>query len=81
VSFVSPLRNESVCAEKAVRFFEDKFEAYCDLPTRFDPTEPPKQSYRVFMINDSTTPVEYCLVSNCDESHGKICQVELVTAP
>jgi hypothetical protein len=81
VSFVSPLRNESVCAEKAVRFFEDKFEAYCDLPTRFDPTEPPKQSYRVFMINDSTTPVEYCLVSNCDESHGKICQVELVSAP
>jgi hypothetical protein len=33
------------------------------------------------MINDSTTPVEYCLVSNCDESHGKICQVELVSAP
>lgn len=77
VSFVSPLRNESVCAEKSVKFFEDKFEAYCDLPTRFSPEEPPKQSYRVFMINDSTTPIEYCLVSNCDESHGKVCQVEL----
>lgn len=80
VSFVSPLRNESVCAEKSVKFFEDKFESYCDLPTRFAPTEPPKQSYRVFMINDSTTPIEYCLVSNCDESHGKICQVELQPA-
>jgi hypothetical protein len=68
VSFVSPLRNENVCAERA---------AYCDLPTRFVRGDAPKQSYRVFMLNDSATPVEYCLVSNCDESHGRVCQIEL----
>lgn len=79
VTYVSPLRNESVCAEKSVKFFEDKFEAYCDLPTRFAPGDAPKQSYRVFVINDSNTPIEYCIVSNCDESHGKICQIEAAT--
>jgi hypothetical protein len=79
VSFVSPLRNENVCAERPVKFFEDKFEAYCDLPTRFVQGEAPKQSYRVFMLNNSTTPIEYCLVSNCDESHGRVCQIELQT--
>ena len=77
VSFVSPLRNENVCAERAVKFFEDKFEAYCDLPTRLVRGDAPKQSSRVFMLNDSATPVEYCLVSNCDESHGRVCQIEL----
>ena len=80
VTYVSPLRNESVCAEKSVKFFEDKFEAYCDLPTRFAPGDAPKQSYRVFVINDSNTPIEYCIVSNCDESHGKICQIEAAAA-
>ncbi|MEQ1752946.1 MAG: hypothetical protein ABL973_02305 [Micropepsaceae bacterium] len=79
VTYVSPLRNESVCAEKSVKFFEDKFEAYCDLPTRFAPGDAPKQSYRVFVMNQSNTPIEYCIVSNCDESHGKICQIELAT--
>jgi len=77
VSYVSPLRNESVCAEKSVKFFEDKFESFCDLPTRFAAGDAPKQSYRVFVMNNSTTPIEYCIVSNCDESHGKICQIEL----
>lgn len=81
VSYVSPLRNESVCAEKSVKFFEDKFEAYCDLPTRFTAEDPPKQSYRVFVMNDSNSPIEYCIVSNCDQSHGKICQMELESAP
>lgn len=79
VTYVSPLRNESVCAEKSVKFFQDKFEAYCDLPTRFAPGDAPKQSYRVFVINDSNTPIEYCIVSNCDESHGKICQIEMAS--
>lgn len=77
VSYVSPLRNESVCAEKSVKFFEDKFESFCDLPTRFAAGDSPKQSYRVFVMNNSNTPIEYCIVSNCDESHGKICQIEL----
>ena len=79
VTYASPLRNESVCPEKSVKFFEDKFEAYCDLPTRFVPGEASKQSYRVYIINDSTTPLEYCIVSNCDESHGKACQLELAS--
>jgi hypothetical protein len=77
VSYVSPLRNESVCAEKSVKFFEDKFESFCDLPTRFAAGDSPKQTYRVFVMNNSNTPIEYCIVSNCDESHGKICQIEL----
>ena len=79
VTYVSPLRNESVCAEKSVKFFEDKFESFCDLPTRFGPGDAAKQSYRVFVMNQSSTPIEYCIVSNCDESHGKICQLELAS--
>jgi hypothetical protein len=79
VSYVSPLRNESVCSEKSVKFFEDKFESFCDLPTRFAAGDSPKQTYRVFVMNNSNTPIEYCIVSNCDESHGKICQIELTS--
>jgi len=77
VTYVSPLRNESVCPERAVSFFGDKFEAFCDLPTRFSPGDPPKQSYRVFVMNNSDLPIEYCIVSNCDQSHGKVCQLEM----
>lgn len=84
VEFETPLRNRYACIppknrEVAAVLFGDKFESYCDLPTRFDGSDPPKLSYRVFVINDSSSPVEYCIVSNCDESHGKICQVEINT--
>lgn len=81
VTYASPLRNESVadCAEQPVVFREDKFEAFCDLPTKFAQGESAKQTYRVYIINDSDTPVEYCIVSNCDESHGKACQIEMAS--
>lgn len=81
VSYVSPLRNESVCPERGVRFFEDKFESFCDLPTRFNVGDAQRKDFRVFVINDSDVPVEYCIVSNCDQSQGKLCTIELASTP
>lgn len=76
-TYATPLRNDSICGEKPVRFFDDKFEAYCDLPTQFQPDDPARKSFRVFVLNNSDSTIEYCIVSNCSASHGKVCQIEL----
>jgi hypothetical protein len=83
VRYVNPLRNEYVsgCGERNVTYRDNKYEAFCNLPTRFARGDAPKKSYRIFVTNDSNVPVEYCIVSNCDESQGQICKVELPPLP
>ena len=81
VTYALPLRNDAVCVEHGVVYFEHKFEGCCEVPTRFVPDDAQKRTLRVFVLNDSQTHAEYCIVSNCDGSHGKLCQVELAQTP
>lgn len=78
--YVDPLRNEAVCSQTAVRFHEDKFESYCEIPNASMPQEEGQASYRIFVRNESGVPVEYCIVSNCTASapygQGTICPYE-----
>ncbi len=82
VRYVSPLRNDSVCSQSAVRFREGRFETYCEIPNRFSDVDAGQASYRVFVRNESSVPVEYCIISNCDASapygQGSLCTGEQV---
>ena len=77
--YINPLRNDKVC-DGSVRFREGKFEFYCDIPTKLEPTDYGQMSYRIFVRNESSVALEYCVVSNCDASApwgaGTFCQAE-----
>ncbi len=77
--YISPLRNDKIC-DGTVRFREGKFEFYCDIPTKLEPLDYGQMSYRVFVRNESSVALEYCVVSNCDASApwgaGTFCQAE-----
>lgn len=83
VRYVSPQYNDSVCSKSSVRYVDGRFETYCDIPTRFQPEDGGQASYRIFVRNESSVPVEYCIVSNCDASApyggGSLCQAEQLT--
>ncbi len=78
--YVSPLRNDSVCSQTSLRFVDGRFETYCEIPNRFEDTDGGQASYRIFVRNESSVPVEYCIISNCDASapygQGSLCQGE-----
>jgi hypothetical protein len=78
--YVNPLRNEETCGQRAVRYVEGRFETYCEIPNRFGEVESVQANYRVFVRNESSVPVEYCIISNCDASApygmGSLCQAE-----
>jgi hypothetical protein len=77
--YINPLRNDKVC-DGSVRFREGKFEFYCDIPTKLEATDYGQMSYRIFVRNESSVALEYCVVSNCDASApwgaGTFCQAE-----
>jgi hypothetical protein len=83
VRYISPLRNDSVCAQSSVRFIDGRFETYCEIPKRFQEDDGGQASYRIFVRNESSVPVEYCIISNCDASApyggGSLCQAEQLT--
>lgn len=78
--YVNPLRNDAVCGQTAVRFREGRFETYCEMPHKFAPEDGGQASYRIFVRNESSVPLEYCIVTNCDASapygQGTLCAVE-----
>ncbi len=78
--YVNPLRNDAVCSQTSLRFREGRFETYCEMPNRFTEEDGGQASYRVFVRNESSVPMEYCIISNCDASapygQGTMCQVE-----
>ncbi|MCE9523931.1 MAG: hypothetical protein K8S25_16050 [Alphaproteobacteria bacterium] len=78
--YVNPLRNDAVCGQTALRFREGKFETYCEIPNRFTEADGGQMTYRIFVRNESSVPLEYCIVSNCDASapygQGSMCQLE-----
>lgn len=81
--YVNPFRNDSTCSQNAVRFRDGKFESYCEIPNRFTSDDGGQASYRVFVRNESSVPVEYCIISNCDASapygQGSLCVAEQPT--
>lgn len=83
VRYVSPLRNDSVCSQSSVRYLDGRFERYCEIPNRFGEEDGGQASYRIFVRNESSVPVEYCIISNCDASApyggGSLCQAEQLT--
>jgi hypothetical protein len=78
--YVNPLRNDAVCGQTSLRYREGKFETYCEIPNRFSDTDAGQATYRIFVRNESSVPLEYCIVSNCDASapygQGSLCQIE-----
>jgi hypothetical protein len=78
--YVNPLRNDAACSQTAVRFREGRFETYCEMPMRFAEEDSGQASFRIFVRNESSVPLEYCIVTNCDASapygQGALCQVE-----
>jgi hypothetical protein len=78
--YVNPLRNDAACSQTAVRFREGRFETYCEMPLRFGEDDGGQASFRIFVRNESSVPLEYCIVTNCDASapygQGTLCQVE-----
>jgi hypothetical protein len=78
--YVNPLRNDAVCGQMSLRFREGKFETYCEIPNRFSEADGGQMTYRIFVRNESSVPLEYCIVSNCDASapygQGTLCQLE-----
>jgi hypothetical protein len=78
--YVNPLRNDAVCGQTSLRFREGRFETYCEMPMQFRPEDGGQASYRIFVRNESSVPLEYCIVTNCDASapygQGNLCQVE-----
>lgn len=77
--YATQLRNDSVCAQAPVRFREGRFESFCSMTHKFDDAENAMISYRVFVRNDSSVPLEYCIVSNCSSSgpFAPVCKSEL----
>jgi hypothetical protein len=80
--YVNPLRNDAVCNDRSVRYVEGRFETYCEIPNRYSEADAGQASYRIFVRNESSVPVEYCIISNCDGSApygaGSLCQAEQV---
>jgi hypothetical protein len=78
--YVNPLRNDAVCAQTAVRFREGRFETYCEMPHKFTDEDGGQATYRIFVRNESSVPLEYCIVTNCDASapygQGTLCALE-----
>lgn len=86
--YINPLRNERACSEDKMRLryrFSSpgeagRFESYCDVPMRFSPEDGGQATYRLFVSNRSSVPIEYCIVSNCDASapwgSGTTCRIE-----
>lgn len=78
--YVNPLRNDAICGQASLRFREQRFETYCEMPNRFSEEDGGQASYRIFVRNESSVPLEYCIVSNCDASapygQGTLCQAE-----
>lgn len=78
--YVNPLRNDAACAQTAVRWREGRFETYCEMQHRFTAEDGGQATYRIFVRNESSVPLEYCIVTNCDASapygQGMLCQVE-----
>jgi hypothetical protein len=78
--YVNQLRNDAVCNASSLRFREGKFETYCEIPNRFTESDAGQATYRIFVRNESSVPVEYCIVSNCDASapfgQGSLCSAE-----
>ena len=78
--YVNPLRNDAVCGQTSLRYREGKFETYCEMPNRFTDADGGQASYRIFVRNESSVPLEYCIVSNCDASapygQGSLCALE-----
>lgn len=78
--YVNPLRNDASCSQTALRFREGRFETYCEMPHRFTDLDGGQATYRIFVRNESSVPLEYCIVTNCDASapygQGMLCQVE-----
>lgn len=82
--YVNPLRNDAMCGQSAVRFREGRFESYCEMPLKFAPEDGGQMTYRIFVRNESSVPLQYCIVTNCDASapygQGTLCQVEQAPA-
>jgi hypothetical protein len=78
--YVNPLRNDATCNTRSVRFLDGRFESYCEIPKQFGADDGGQASYRIFVRNESSVPVEYCIISNCDASapygQGSLCQGE-----
>jgi hypothetical protein len=83
--YVSPFRNDTTCAQNAVRFRDGRFETYCEIPNRFSDADGGQASYRIFVRNESSVPIEYCIISNCDASapygQGSLCVAEQPQQP
>jgi hypothetical protein len=78
--YVNPLRNDATCGQTAVRFREGRFETYCEMPNRFTAEDGGQATYRIFVRNESSVPIEYCIIANCDASapygQGTLCSAE-----
>lgn len=78
--YVNPLRNDAVCSGTSVRFREGRFESYCEMPNRFTADDGGQATYRIFVRNESSVPIEYCIIANCDASapygQGTLCTAE-----
>jgi hypothetical protein len=79
--YINPLRNDAACGgQAALRFREGRFETYCEMPHKFTVEDGGQATYRIFVRNESSVPLEYCVVTNCDASapygQGMLCQVE-----
>lgn len=80
--YINPLRSDQTCSKDRLRlrFREGRFESYCDLPLRFAPEDGGQATFRLFVSNRSSVPIDYCIVTNCDASapwgSGSMCQVE-----
>lgn len=83
--YVNPVRNERVCSEDRMRlrYRDGKFESYCDIPLRFTADDWGQATYRLFVSNRSSVPIDYCILTNCDYSapwvSGSTCQIEQST--
>lgn len=79
--YVNHLRNDAECGTNvALRFREGRFEHYCEMQHKFGQEDGGQVSYRIFVRNNSSVPIEYCIATNCDASapygQGALCQVE-----
>ena len=78
--YATQLRNDEICGQTEVRFREGRYESFCTIPLKFTEDDGGMHSYRYFVRNDSGTPVEYCMISNCDWSTplggGSTCKTE-----
>jgi len=73
--YANPLRNEQECSSP-VAFREGRFENYCTFVPDFT-SGVSEVSYRIFVSNRSSSPVDICIVTNCNmSSSNKLCSIE-----